>query len=93
MVGTSGVNTVFIGDNLPELGTDLVAALATAGRFRKCATMMQRFCMILHDEKSSAYIIGHSLVVKVLDIPLNVNQLTHFVVFSKDLEEGLLTAM
>ena len=29
MVGASGVNAVLIADNLPELGTDLVAALAT----------------------------------------------------------------
>merc|ERR1719389_784134 len=28
VVGTGGVNTVFIGDDLPELGTDLVTALA-----------------------------------------------------------------
>jgi hypothetical protein len=29
MISTSGVNTVFIRDNLPELGTDLVTALTT----------------------------------------------------------------
>jgi hypothetical protein len=29
VVGTGGVNTVFIGDDLPELGTDLVTALAS----------------------------------------------------------------
>jgi len=29
VVGTGGVNTVFVGDNLPELGTNLVTALAT----------------------------------------------------------------
>jgi hypothetical protein len=29
VISTSGVNTVFIRDNLPELGTDLVTALTT----------------------------------------------------------------
>jgi len=29
VVGTSGVNTVFIGDDFPELSTDLVTALTT----------------------------------------------------------------
>merc|ERR1711935_219528 len=29
MVGTGGVNTVFVGDHFPELGTDLVTALAS----------------------------------------------------------------
>merc|ERR1740133_11564 len=29
VVGAGGVNTVFVGDDLPELGADLVAALAT----------------------------------------------------------------
>merc|ERR1711939_956308 len=29
MVGTGGVNTVLVGDNLPELGTNLVTALAS----------------------------------------------------------------
>ena len=29
MIGTSGVNSVFIGDNFPEFGTDLVTALTT----------------------------------------------------------------
>jgi hypothetical protein len=29
MVGARGVDAVLVGDNLPELGTDLVAALAT----------------------------------------------------------------
>jgi len=29
VVGTSGVDTVFIGDNFPELGTDLVTTLTT----------------------------------------------------------------
>ena len=29
MVGAGGVNTVLVGDNLPKLGTNLVAALAT----------------------------------------------------------------
>ena len=28
VVGTGGVNSVFIGDDFPELGTDLVTALA-----------------------------------------------------------------
>ena len=28
MVGAGGVNTVLVGDNLPKLGADLVAALA-----------------------------------------------------------------
>jgi hypothetical protein len=28
LVGTSGVNTVFVGDDFPEFGTDLVTALA-----------------------------------------------------------------
>lgn len=28
MIGASGVDTVFIGDDLPELGSDLVAALS-----------------------------------------------------------------
>ena len=28
MIGTSWVNTVLVGDDLPELGTDLVTALA-----------------------------------------------------------------
>ena len=27
MVGSGGVNTVFVGDDFPELGTDLVTAL------------------------------------------------------------------
>ena len=29
MIGTGRVNTVLVGDDLPELGTDLVAALAS----------------------------------------------------------------
>jgi hypothetical protein len=29
MVGAGGVNAVLVGDDLPELGTNLVAALAT----------------------------------------------------------------
>jgi len=29
VVGAGGVNAVLVGDNLPELGSDLVAALAT----------------------------------------------------------------
>ena len=29
MVGTSWVNTMLVGDNLPELGTDLVTALSS----------------------------------------------------------------
>jgi len=29
MVGTGGVDTVFVGDNLPELGTNLVTTLTT----------------------------------------------------------------
>ena len=29
MVGAGGVDAVLVGDDLPELGTDLVAALAT----------------------------------------------------------------
>ena len=28
MIGASGINAVLVGDNLPELSTDLVAALA-----------------------------------------------------------------
>ena len=28
MVGSGGVNTVFVGDDFPELGSDLVTALA-----------------------------------------------------------------
>ena len=29
MVSSSGVNTMFIGDDFPELGTDLVTALSS----------------------------------------------------------------